>query len=201
MIRALLFLLLFAPGWAMAGQFPAIYDVTGVAETDTLNVRSGPATDFRVIGKLAPDATGVEVVDINDDGDWGLIITGEQSGWVALRFMARQPGQPETGLPERLSCSGTEPFWSFRLAADGTAEFSRPDITVAFNSVQTVRSENRTDRHAVFGDGGDTVATAIVGRNQCSDGMSDRVYGLGIDLVVTDTDKVRVYSGCCSVAQ
>ena len=55
-------------------------------------------------------------------------------------------------------------------------------------------------RHALFADGGDTVVTAMIGRNQCSDGMSDRAYGLGIDLLVTDKTALKVYSGCCSVA-
>lgn len=201
MMRALIFCLALLAGPLQAQTLPALYNVSGVAENDTLNVRTGPGTDHEVIGKLPPDATDIEVVDINGDGDWGLINIGDRAGWVALRYMTRGPGQPETGLPRGLSCAGTEPFWSFSLLSDGKAEFARPEEeTVTFGSIQTVTSANRTDRHALFADGGSMVVTAMIGRNSCSDGMSDRAYGLGIDLLVTDKAEVHVYSGCCSVA-
>ncbi|WP_422031656.1 SH3 domain-containing protein [Roseovarius sp.] len=188
------------PSVSPAQTLPAIYDVSGVAANDTLNVRSGPSTDHGVIAKLSPDATGIEVIDADKTGEWGLINTGEASGWVALRYMARQPGQPDTGLARNLACSGTEPFCSFNLTPDRKAEMTRLETTVPFADVLVVPSANRPDRHALFADGGDTVVTAMVGRNQCSDGMSDRAYGLGIDLLVTDKTEVKVYSGCCSVA-
>lgn len=200
MRRALLLFLFLLPALASAQSLPALYDVAGVAANDTLNIRSGPTTSFDVIGKLPPDAGGLEVVDTDKTGEWGLINHGEASGWVALRYMARQPGQPKTGLPRTLSCAGTEPFWSFSLTSDRKAEMSRPDTTVPLTDVLVVPSANRPDRHALFADGGDTVVTAMVGRNRCSDGMSDRAYGLGIDLLVTDKTEVTVYSGCCSVA-
>lgn len=200
MRAALLCLLLLVPAFVSAQSLPAIYDVSGVADNDTLNVRAGPSTDYDIIDKLPPDAKGIEVVDSDNDGEWGLINVGEQAGWVALRYMARQPGQPDTGLPNNLACSGTEPFWSFNLA-DGKAEMKWPETAIPFADVLIVPSENRTDRHALFADAGDTVITAMIGRNQCSDGMSDRAYGLGIDLLVTDKTALKVYSGCCSIAR
>lgn len=200
MMRALLIVLALLAGPVQAQSLPALYNVSAVAENDTLNVRSGPGTAHEVIGELPPNATDIEVVDINAEGDWGLINLHEQSGWVAMRYMTLGPGQPD-GLPRALSCYGTEPFWSFSLVSDRDAEFSRPgQDPVTFGSVQTVASANRTDRHALFADGGSMVITAMVGRNLCSDGMSDRTYGLGIDLLVTDKAEVHVYSGCCSVA-
>lgn len=200
MRAALICLLLLCPALAGAQSLPAIYDVTDVADNDTLNVRAGPSTEFDIIDKLPPDATDIEVVDDDNGGEWGLINVGEQSGWVALRYMSRQPGQPETGLAPHLACAGTEPFWSF-TRDDGKAEMKWPDKTLSFADVLFVPSENRTDRHALFADAGDTVVTAMIGRNRCSDGMSDRAYGLGIDLLVTDKTAVKVYSGCCSVAR
>lgn len=201
MIRALAFslaLILAAP--AAAQNLPALYSVTDVAADDTLNIRSGPSVDFEIVGKLQPDATGIEVVDTNDEGDWGLIAMDEGRGWVALRYLRRAEGQPANGLPRTLNCTGTEPFWSFSLTPDRKAEFARPEKTIAFNSVLDVQSRNRTDRYALFADGGDVVVTSMVGRNLCSDGMSDRPYGLSIDLLVTDETTVSVYSGCCSVS-
>ena len=115
--------------------------------------------------------------------------------------MRRQAGQAEKGLPEALACYGTEPFWSFERKRDGSAKLSRPDAEVPFESTQVVRSENLTDHHALFADGGDTVATALIARNQCNDGMSDRAFGLSLDLLVTDQTSVKLYSGCCSVSK
>lgn len=201
MRAALLSLCLFLiPALAMAQGLPALFDVTGVADKDTLNVRTGPSTEFDILAKLPPDATGIEVVDTDNGGEWGLVNIDGESGWVSLHYMVRQPGQPETGLAPHLACSGTEPFWSFTLTPDRKAEMQRLETTISFADVLIVPSENRPDRHALFADGGDTVVTAMIGRNQCSDGMSDRAYGLGIDLLVTDKKAVKVYSGCCSVS-
>jgi len=200
MIRAALCWLLLLASAALAQSLPALYDVTGVSRDDTLNLRAGPSIGFQVIGKLQPGATGIEVVDTDSSGDWGLINIGERPGWVALRYLVRAPGQPAQGPPRNLSCSGTEPFWSFGLAPDRSASLTRLDGEIAFDNVLAVTSENRPDRHALFADGGDIVVTAMVGRNLCSDAMSERAYGLGIDLLITEETGVRVYSGCCSVA-
>lgn len=202
MIRAALIWLMLLPAGAAAQQpLPALHDVTGIARADTLNVRAGPSTEFGVVGKLAPDAAGIEVVDVDPSGDWGLVNIGEGAGWVAMRYLVRQPGQPADGPPNDLICAATEPFWSFRLIPDGTATLSRAGGEVAFSGRLAVTSENRPDRHALFADGGETVITAILGRAPCSDGMTSRAYGLGIDLLVTDTADVRLYSGCCRIAR
>lgn len=200
LIRALLVCLVLAPGLALAQGLPALFNVTGVDENDMLNVRNGPGIDHDILGKLPPDATGIEVVDTDETGEWGLINIDEGAGWVAMRYLARGPGQPEDGLAQSLRCFGTEPFWDFRLNPDQTALFARPETETRFSGVIRVPSLNRRDRHALFGDGKSVVFTAIVGRDICTDGMSDRVYGLSLDLIVTDKAGVDVYSGCCSVA-
>jgi uncharacterized membrane protein len=179
---------------------PALFGVAGVEESDKLNVRAGPSTENEIVTKLAPSATSIEVVATDDSGEWGLIALPEGRGWAALRYLVRAPGQPETGLPNQLTCAGTEPFWSFNLAQDRTAEFVTPDASTLFQNVAVVPSSNRTDRHALFADGGEVAVTSLVGRGICSDGMSDRPYGLSIDLLVTDETAVTLYSGCCSVA-
>lgn len=189
----------FAASALQAETLPALYDVTDVATNDTLNVREGPSTSFDVLNKLSYDATAIEVVDLNPEGDWALIINGETSGWVAKRFLRRQAGQDDEGLPDKMYCAGTEPFWSFNIEQDRSATFSEPDRNTDLESLIVVQSANNPERHALFGDGGDRVITSMIGRGQCSDGMSDRIYGLSVDLLVTDSEAVNVYSGCCSV--
>ncbi len=122
MIRAALVLALLS-GSAAAQEMPSLHDVTGVAADDVLNVRSGPDAGSARIGALAPGATGVEVIELSGTG-WGRVNVDEGSGWVSLRYLARQPDQPP--VPDRLTCFGTEPFWS--LARDGdAARYVTPD--------------------------------------------------------------------------
>ncbi len=71
MIRVLAFCLLWLPGLALAQSFPALYDVTGVASDDVLNVRAAPNANAQVIAALGPKATQVEVVRTDTSGHWG----------------------------------------------------------------------------------------------------------------------------------
>ena len=87
---ALVFLLLAAPAVA-DGPLPALFDVAGVGGGDRLNVREGPDARTAVVGSLAPDAKGVEVVAVDAAGAWGRVNTGERAGWVAMRYLAPQP--------------------------------------------------------------------------------------------------------------
>lgn len=49
-----------------------------------LNVRSGPGTDFRVIGKISE---GAEVQVLETHGDWSWI--EPKGGWVATKYLER----------------------------------------------------------------------------------------------------------------
>lgn len=202
-MRNLFFALcLILPTGLWAQSLPALYDVADVLVGDVLNIRKSPTTTASIIGGLAYDETGVEVVAINEEGDWGLINAGETAGWVSLRYLQRQPGQDDDGLPRPLACAGTEPFWSFNLGDGTSAEITWFDEEpVTFESVFVIESSNRTDRYAIFADGGDKVLTSVLGRARCSDGMSDKVYGLGIDILLTDESDVRFFSGCCAIAR
>ena len=94
MIRALLLLFLLAgPAAATQDQWPALFDVSGVAPDDVLNIRAAPSASAEIIGTLAPDAAGVEVVRPDSRHGWGLVNTGEGSGWASLAFLVRRPGQ------------------------------------------------------------------------------------------------------------
>ena len=179
----------------MAAQdLPALYDVTGVSAGDVLNVRDGPSASAAQIGSLAPDASSIEVSAINDG--WGRVNTQESSGWVSLPFLARQSGQWTNGLPDPRSCFGTEPFWSLDLSG-GTFAFQFFDNGLQTGPI-TLRTgaSARPDRFAFAGEAGGKRATLVMGRAECNDGMSDRLYGLTADFLIGDT----LYSGCCSVA-
>ncbi|MCF6444561.1 SH3 domain-containing protein [Nereida sp. MMG025] len=194
MIRIFLVLLALAcPAYAQ--NFPALYDVDGVGDGDTLNVRRGPAFDAEAFDALAADAKRIEVVEQN--GKWFRINRGEQSGWVASRYMT-----PNQGEPAQIACGGTEPFWSLTKTAEGPYRLRiLGDYNMAFTPLPTIRSANDTRVMTTLGKGNPGQLQVIQRQQSCNDGMSDAKYGLAIDLILTRTEQSeqQLYSGCCAL--
>ncbi|MFN3208144.1 MAG: SH3 domain-containing protein [Roseovarius sp.] len=185
-----------------AQALPAFYDVSGVASDDVLNVRAAPGVGNSIVAKLNSDATFIEVVALDDSREWARVNVDETSGWVALRFLARRAGQPDDQLPRPLICAGTEPFWSLDVAGTASATLDRMDEDpVTVSTLDPVTSENRTDHYAIFGQGPSQVATFMFQRDACTDGMSDRHYGISVDLFVTEGSGVTYLTGCCSLSR
>ncbi|MGA0613448.1 COG3650 family protein [Paracoccus sp. KR1-242] len=186
------------------GYLPNLYDVTVVETWDTLNVRETPDGQAKVIATLPATATGVELIARDASGKWGRVNVGEQSGWVALRFLAPQKGvwQPES-LPQSLVCSGTEPFWSLKTTKSGMI-FSEPDKKdreLGLRKVMDRGIENEPTRGLIAGDDAGRV-TAFVRPDQCSDGMSDRGYALAVSVIIDGQDMPsRMLNGCCSIGR
>ncbi len=189
-------------GSALADTFPALYAVTGVAAEDVLNIRSAPNSGSSKVGFLAPDQKHIEVVELDGAAKWGLISHGEGAGWVAMRFMRRIDQSAWHSLNQPLSCSGTEPFWSlgfeptqnkvtfdslggslerFEMLA-GAVPQGRPPSTLGMRA---------TSQNALM--------FATYHQAACSDGMSDRAYGLSVDLFIQQPEGLVGYSGCCSL--
>lgn len=184
-------------GWV---DYPAFYNVTGVASDDVLNVREGQSASTPIINTLAPNQRNVEVVDISDDGRWGLVSFPDGSGWVSMRYMARQPGQNPRYLPRPLNCGGTEPFWGLSIG-NQTAQFEimgNPALTFT-PTWEDIPIGMQAVSYAIKMQGSNEDITAIINRNQCSDGMSESVYGFGIDLIISGQSGNQYYTGCCSL--
>lgn len=181
---------------------PTLFDVTGVAGSDVLNIRAAPEAGAPIIGTLAPDARGVEVVGTDASGRWARVNTGEQSGWAALRFLAYQVDVWTPGaLPPTLHCLGTEPFWAFRPQGDGLV-FATPQVPDSRMRVDRVLATGvfRDPRRVVTAYGETDHLTAVIVPMACSDGMSDRAFGLDVTVVLTGHGDAQVLTGCCSIA-
>lgn len=190
-------LFLFLPVFALADPLPALFNVTGVAANDTLNVRAAPNGKAEKRGELRHNAQNVEVTILNEAGTWGRVNLQETHGWVSMRYMAAQPDNPDYTLAQRMSCFGTEPFWDAYVVQGQMVKFSRPEDsfeTPGAGLIQTSRS--RPDRYALgFGK-----SVAMLRKDgNCSDGMSDRLFGLAIDVQTVHGGDTALYSGCCSV--
>lgn len=189
-------------GSVWAETFPALYAVTGVAADDVLNVRSAPNAGSSKVGSLVPDQKQIEVVIIDDAAKWGLISQGEGAGWVAMRFMRRLDQPAWHSLNQPLSCSGTEPFWSLGFEpAQNKVTFDSlggsPDrFEMLAGAVPLGRPPSTLGMHATSQNAS---MFATFHQSACSDGMSDRVYGLSVDLFIQQADGLVGYSGCCSL--
>lgn len=201
-VLAWLIVALFVPlcAWGQS-DFPALFRVTGVAANDVLNIRAGPAAGYAVIGGLAPGVENVEVIAPSEDGGWLMVNTGDRSGWVSARFMQRQYPTPRPAFLPVTRCFGTEPFWSFSLNDTARAVWRTPGQTPvsgtapgAYRSLSDRRLEGLV---LTLFDGRTVYAT--LRPEQCSDGMSDRTYGISVSTFVTGGARTEFLSGCCSI--
>ncbi|MDO5657535.1 MAG: SH3 domain-containing protein [Paracoccus sp. (in: a-proteobacteria)] len=202
MIRAATLALCLAASPALATQeyiLPTLFDVTGVAADDVLNIRAHPNASAEIIGTLTPDATGIEVVE--QRGNWGRVNTSEQSGWVSLRYLNYRTDVWAPGaLPAGFTCQGTEPFWSLRAEGD-TLIWDQPEGEESYSGLKTLDDGIfRSPRRALIAGQDARRITAMVEPALCSDGMSDRSYGLSASVIVEGAsarDGAQLYTGCC----
>jgi uncharacterized membrane protein len=198
-LAAILWMAFALPALATQDGWPALHDVTGVAPDDALNIRERPDASSPVIGQLSPDASGVEVIRPNERQTWGLVNIGERTGWVSLRYLSRRPGQWDGAFPEIASCYGTEPFWSLRRDGD-MLTYSTPDIDAQELMIVSLSgSANRRDSFHMIADGPDGPVVAFLGTEACSDGMSDRAFGISVQLLLGLGAEARHVSGCCTL--
>lgn len=206
MLKRVLLIAMLAAGPAMASPeyiLPTLFDVEGVASGDVLNIRATPSASGDILGTLAPDATGIEVTGLDPSGKWGQVNAGEQPGWVSMRFLNYRTDVWQAGqLPETLSCGGTEPFWSFR-AHDGGLIWEEPGHQITISGLTVMdRGFARDPRRGLFAEDDHDIFTATITPAQCSDGMSDMVYGLETTVIMQSRDAApMMFSGCCRIAR
>lgn len=205
---ALVSVLLAATAHATQDAWPALFDVSSVAATDVLNIRAAPSPGASIVGALDPRATGIEVIRPNDRHGWGLVNAGDRAGWVSLSFLRRQPGQWLGAHPRIRRCVGTEPFWNMSLSEDDGISWQAPDTEMLRGRVTSRwASESRRDRHALSvsfdpAEGAlPSSALLFVEAATCRDGMSDREYGLSVNVLLGNFAGARMVSGCCSLAE
>ncbi|MBK4217624.1 SH3 domain-containing protein [Paracoccus caeni] len=184
-------------GPALATQeyiLPTLFDVTNVASDDVLNVRAEPDGSAAIIGTLAPDAKGVEVIE--EAVGWGRVNTGEGSGWVSMRYLNYRTDVWEPGaLPADFRCLGTEPFWDLKVEGENLV-LSDPDQPVS-QPLEAVLDTGifRDPTRAILGGTLTVLATPEI----CSDGMSDRLFGLRATVIHRGEGEAWMLNGCCLI--
>lgn len=198
MFRAFLLSLCLATPLAAQDSFPWLHDVVNVAADDTLNVREGPSSKTPVVGELAYDAAGIEV--LREENGWGLVNVDERAGWAYMRYLTPRA---EGGLAnaQHLDCFGTEPFWGLDVTSGQTARLTSPENMEgeAFSIGLLGRLYAPAMKYAVQGTGDAHDLSLMVMPAYCDDGMSDREYALDATVFLSGAES-RAYSGCCTLA-
>ncbi len=175
---------------------PALFDVTGVAPNDRLNIRRAPAAGSERIGAYAPDRQGIEIIALSDNGRWGEVVTDGKNGWVSMRFLRLRKDSFAT-FPKYLSCFGTEPFWSM-IITDESARFERMgQAPVAWRIPWWTGSANNAYGSFAISLVGDSDGRlGILSRQRCIDGMVDASFGWTLFLVQQGQG---LLTGCCTM--
>lgn len=184
---------------AHAQDFPALFSVTGVASNDVLNIRTEPSAQAPIVGSFFPHQTGIEVVGLSEDRRWGLVRTNEGVGWSFMRYLRQERPDSWQRGQQQLTCYGTEPFWDLTLfLPSNRAEFE--DLATGGFELRTNAPNMNFTRHpatmAMSFDGARR-GFAVIRQGVCSDGMSDRLFGLEVQ--VYWRDQPEGLSGCCSL--
>ena len=72
----------------ITGFSTSITAMDGNVTTDNVNVRSGPGTDYEVIGQVHQN-TKITIID--ELGDWYKVKASNVEGWVTKEFVQRSP--------------------------------------------------------------------------------------------------------------
>jgi uncharacterized membrane protein len=200
-----LFLLIPGLAWAdghLSIDLPILSDVTGVASNDSLNIRIDPHHGTDIVGTLAHNARDIEVVETSQDGRWSRVNSGEASGWVRNKFLSQASDALWHDFETSLACVGTEPFWVFAINEGATsANFEAIDGPATTYDIDWVSGLIARPIYEI-GLGAGTSEdgfSAVIDREHCSDGMSDRSFALKIRLFVHKDGDTSGYGGCCSL--
>lgn len=188
------------------------YDVTDVKPSDTLNMRDvqpgvDKATNAKIVGEIPHDAKDLQATGRTlevDGSTWRELSYEGTTGWVNSRFLSIGSKSSEWSEDEKLSCSGTEPFWSYEIAGDKAA-LNDPgadgESLVSFSVKARQPGIGRRGLWFVYAESDDKSQglSAIINRSgQCSDGMSDYLYDLEIFLMGFIPGEGPV-QGCCTI--
>lgn len=189
--------------WFNQDRFPQLGNVISVSADDVLNIRIDPDHTSEVVGTLAPDARDIEIVAEDESGKWGLLNSGEGSGWVRLSFIEipEQPRWHEFATP--MTCFGTEPFWDFTINLGATeaiyTDYDSQDYPFPIDWTSGIAARP----HGTIGMGSSDPAngfSAVIENQMCHDGMSDRENALRIRLFIHDNGESYGLDGCCGLS-
>lgn len=170
-----------------------LYEVTHVADNDSLNVRVQPGIQHEVAFMLDSRAGDVKITDSKKTkgATWARIDWHGKYGWVNQYYLQQAiPRERNT-----LYCGGTEPFWNIQATASNVKLDVLGQDVINTPVAYWGKPHNSGDHTKVVSGQDDTHSIVLVAEQSiCNDGMSDKLYDYS---VVTLIDNRESYSGCC----
>ena len=204
---------------ANANERLQTYRVVGVSHSDPsgLNVRDNVIEaqslgETNVVGNLAWNQKGILssglVVEIGNSV-WREIRAGNVRGWVNEKYLAKETGPHNPELtPDRLKCSGTEPFWSINYSKKGPlyngTELENGDWlenakleTMAVHPIVEMGAGAWSVTLKSKSDGSYLQTIISKASPMCDDGMSNLLYPYQV--IVLKGQVPRPIYGCCKI--
>jgi len=184
------------------------YEVTGVGDNDSLNVRADVdkalrGAEARVVGSIphnGKDVTTTGIITTLEDGSrWREVVYKNLKGWVNTKFLKEVSGE---GLPDDLNCSGTEPFWTLEIRGDKAAlqGLAGDQTDTNYEVVDKRYGQNRGglwSYHFQSGDMKSKLTALVKHTGQCSLGMGELEFAMEVYLLGLEPD-LGPAQGCCS---
>lgn len=193
---SLLFALLLSHA-ASAQDFPALFRVVNVTPGDVLNIRAEASARSAIVGQFDRTQTGIEVVGLSEDHNWGLVRTDDGVGWSSMRYLQAERSDTWRDGQQTLTCFGTEPFWTFHiyLPTNGASYDGLADGSVTLTTDAPVLPTTSGPYTLAVPFTGARNGMVVIRNGVCSDGMSERLYGLESE--VYWRGQTGAVSGCC----
>jgi uncharacterized membrane protein len=102
-----------------------------------------------------------------------------------------------------LYCSGTEPFWNVQIGPAQNLQFDlMGEPSRALAQENHLGAAGRSDKYAAVWGSSDSRIVGVMTRTSCSDGMSDREFGIAVDfLLFGAVGSGSMVSGCCALSR
>lgn len=181
---------------------PTLFAGDGVSSGEVIDIHAEPNDTSPIIAHIPSDSRDIEVVAVDASKAWGRVNHAEASGWLPLERAAEQKDVWKPGeLPRGTSCYGTEPFWSLQTLEDSAVFSTIGEQATTLPNTGTFDSGQSNDqrRVSVFEDDALRL-TLITSPGLCSDGMSDRAFGLTGHVIYEAGPLPDLLRGCCSIA-
>jgi uncharacterized membrane protein len=113
-----------------------------------------------------------------------------------MSFLTVVPlAENEIRLP--LACYGAEPFWNITVE-QSNANYATPENLSRPMTVQRSSSATNGFTFLLSEEGAPLTHTLVARANTCSDGMSDRAFGISALLHMQTDEGNYVHQGCCT---
>jgi uncharacterized protein YraI len=174
---------------------PAVFSVDSVPVNDTLNIRDAPQASGQVLAQ-AQNGTPVAVFGMAT-ANWAKVQLGDVVGFAHADYLSRGGGTTNMfGFQLATECIGTEPFWHMTFDTDNMVRMTMVGETAAPAPLNTTNFSPTATGYPYAFDAAPHAGQ--VDFEICSDGMSDSVYPMSIQMSTPAGDGTMMQvNGCC----